>query len=352
MTRPYDTSKFHGRKFVTHKMVKLRERMFDPVSQKYNSSERELREKNAEQKRRNQQYEKARRRDAAASNRWKNPYHILTHDLKELCHALPEKVYKKVPDTRTSYDILNHTKRLDGTYLVTEKISAAGDSGVKVERGKRDGKGQDYNIVSNKFFDDHEAKHAAEVQKTKDALYKKYRETRVYNPVTSAYFDAKKEREFQNMRRTLVQSEGFDRSEFLPTSTKHSEGQLYNIVNQTVKRPGRLKLKEERDSRRIQAKMKANSFEEEVKRRQERKAVEKDLRSLNRSSYMRDVRRRARGYDPITNTPFEGFGRKLLPPTRTSAPPKMWERAYASAKMSSLNILRTEAKGRGNAPTE
>ncbi len=57
-------------------------------------------------------------------------------------------------------------------------------------------------------------------------------------------------------------------------------------------------------------------FETEVKARQSQEYELNLSRQLARVSHHRDEAVRARGYDPLTNQPFEGAGAKTLAPSR------------------------------------
>jgi hypothetical protein len=317
---PYEINKYHGRKRVTHRDVKARDRVFDPVVQKYTETERERKALVEERARLERSQNLAIQRAALRSQSCKAPYNVLTHELKPLCKNLPVKKFEKVPDTRTSYNILNLEKKPKDRFIHDPTKRRRRSSRANVQRKKV----SDYNILSNKFRVNDEEKRAEETRRSNEKSMKKYWETHHYDPIRVSYFDNKKEQKYRSMRSELEKTHGKSSVEFLPKSTKHSEGNLYNIVNHEIKHEERYRERVNRDTRRIQSKERASRFEQMQKKKSEAQAELLNQQSFNRISPKRETQQRHRGFDFITNQSYEGFNRKNLhPPRKTEAPP-LW----------------------------
>lgn len=332
MTVPYDTSAYHGRERVTTRTVKVKERSFDPVLQVHIDKKEESRNRISENDSTRRRTERARQRRAEREKRCKTPYDVITQELKPLCQELPQRVMKKVPDTRTPYHLLNHSKLDTGRYVETNETksnkstrntSSTEETDRKLVRG--------YNIVSNKYFEDNERKTTNEKRAIRDRCEKKYWDTHNYDPVTASYYDKAKEKEYLRMRAKLEKDFGKNANEWLPQTTKHSEGNLYNIVNHGIKHTERFKARVDRDTRRVQSKERASRFEQQQGREREEQARKQSLRSFNRLSPKRNATNRGRGFDLITNQSFKGMNAKSLPTDRRRQEAKLWTK-MSSAK--------------------
>ena len=182
----------------------------------------------------------------------------------------------------------------------------------------------DYNIVSNKFRENNEERRAREKEVSKERSMKKYWKTHHYDPIRVSYYDSLKESEYREMRSELEKTHGKSSVEFLPRTTKLSEGNLYNIVNHEIKHEDRYSERVSRDTRRIQSKERASRFEMMQKKKSQVKSDMESQRSFNRISPKRETQRRHRGFDPITNQSFKGFNSKHLHPLRKTDSPPLW----------------------------
>ena len=169
-----------------------------------------------------------------------------------------------------------------------------------------------------------EEKRACEKKESRERSMKKYWKTHNYDPIRVSYCDGKKEKEYQTMRSELEKTHGKSSLEFLPRSSKLSEGNLYNVVNHEIKHEERYRDRVSRDTRRIQSKERASRFEKMQKKKLQVKADMDSQRSFNRISPKRETQQRHRGFDPITNQSFEGFNRKHLHPPRKTDSPPLW----------------------------
>jgi len=354
---PYDVSQFHGSKIITSKEIKRRECMFNPVTQKYTNSKQETQVRVKELSDRDRRYETAINKKVQSAQHWKNPYNTITQELLPRCKEPLQKNFKKVPDTRTNYNLINHSDHKKGRYI---NMGPQKPSGKAVAHLHRTAGEFDYNIVSNKYHSEHDAKSKKVHNEAKSKAEKKFWATHNFDPISVSYFDKGKEKKFQEMRSMLEKGYGMDQTEFLPESTKLSEGRLYNIVNQKVKHAVRLREKEMKDNRRVQSKARATEFEVLQKQRQKEEYDLTQTRSFNRVSLKREAHRH-RGYDALTNQPFCGVGSKPLAPARKPPARHMWERAddifrstqssFAEPSPSVLAAAAAAAKGRKAPPS-
>jgi len=106
-----------------------------------------------------------------------------------------------------------------------------------------------------------------------------------------------------------------------------TDGELYNIVNNTTLDEDGLAKKIAYDNRSLAVRKQKGIFEKRVKEEQARRSKIENTRRINRVSIKREDEINMRGYDAITNQPFSGVGAKNLAPSQKFRPLTEWQKA-------------------------
>lgn len=144
---------------------------------------------------------------------------------------------------------------------------------------------KDYDIITNKYVEDHQKKEKVNDQAFKLEAANKYWATHDFNPVLGKFFDPLKESKFQDEEKKKAEIWGKDRVLRLPKKVQ-DEGLLYNPVNTKILDEERLKqydLKIKNQKKRYERKNEIEDFilnkgisisERDEKRRMNRKCYE------------------------------------------------------------------------------
>lgn len=184
---------------------------------------------------------------------------------------------------------------------------------------------RDYNMISNKYLQDHEDKNRSDAHTAKQQAAQKFWKTHTYNPIAASFYSPRKEESFQEQREIQKKEHGKDNVEKLPETYKYSEGRLYNILNKEIIDKDKFSKMSTIGNRSINNK---NARKVEDKIRQENQKLD-DLygtRSLNRISYTRHEEQYKLGFDVITQQPYKGRNSKPINPVRAQPKPPVWKK--------------------------
>lgn len=192
---------------MTYKIVREKENIFNPVSQRYYNHEFDVNQKTQE---------KQNIVNSIAKNYDKVLRNEQTYDLINLKDRLTglethpkypkleqEKIKKKLESPITNYNVISNITLDKHSYLPPEKRPA-----VKEIKEKPTGKSQtvnavnfkDYDVITNKYKVFHEDKTKADYELSKLHAAKNYWKSRDYDAIQGRYLDEKKEEEFLNKR--------------------------------------------------------------------------------------------------------------------------------------------------------
>ncbi|CAB1119297.1 unnamed protein product [Ectocarpus sp. CCAP 1310/34] len=259
--------------------------------------------------------------------------------------------YSRHPDTRTSYDILNHVPKEKahsvaliypndkGPEVLPQKV-------VTVEGGKKPHSHlrRDVDVLSNRFLEKHEERMTEEKRFLRERAEEKYRRTHDYNIIAGAYYDQDKEREFVNSREKLLTMQGRAQQYRLPPSIRYGEGNGYNIINQQPKTTVVDMTSASVQDRGLSKRTRGRQTYEDNIRQHERAAAASEQQILNRPSHMRHVEVLRTGHNVISNQDFAGREGKPPPQPRAKPPMPVWDRLKGEHGM-------PEAAALGSRPT-
>ncbi|KAF4046726.1 hypothetical protein GN244_ATG01117 [Phytophthora infestans] len=183
---------------------------------------------------------------------------------------------------------------------------------------------REFNILTNKYFDRHDARFNKEAAEAKRIAAQKYFKTRTFDPIRITFLDEEREKEFLKRRQEQQQVHGKDRVLVLPPREQFSEGRVYNILNQQVINPNKLATINNKDQRTLN-KIKKTAFETKMREVGEtQRARDTDLQ-LNRFAHERHTESHVHGYDVLSNQPYAGRDAKPLAHPRTHAALTPWQ---------------------------
>jgi hypothetical protein len=204
---------------------------------------------------------------------------------------------------------------------------------------KTDRNARTFNVLNNRYVQDHATKKHLEDVQLQHKLKEKFRATHDYDPVEGKYYDQAKEAEYQQQVKKIEKVHGAGYLARLPPSMQYAEGAGYNIVTQDVRDPLKVASTEGAGNRRYVNK-KSSLIDAEIRQRSEDQAQlveDRMYERIGRTGVMKAREEgRHHGFDVISNERHHGLGAKPLAPSRLAPPESVW------AKLQSDNISYTE----------
>lgn len=273
--------------------------------------------------------------------RYSQTYDIINHVPRT--HEPPRK--ERPPpraDSRTSYNIITNMGLHEHHYLPPGKRPPKPDTPPKKETLASRTTKREFDLISNKYVENHEEKDAVDKEMQKQAAAERFWTTREFNPVTCTYYDAQKEGKFQEKVKEESKTWGTKQFSRLPPSVKVSEGVAYNLLTMEQRNEEAMAARA-----RIKAKASKARIGPEVEARVKARSEEvEDLtmqRTLHRVSYVRDKEARKHGYNLLTNAPFKGLRAGRTFEGHSKPPRGAWERA--EEERAALTLRRQTLRG-------
>jgi hypothetical protein len=190
---------------ITHKIMKERENIFNPISQKYyndsynetlKSKEREFQiseaSKNYDKALRNEQtYNIVNLKDKLLGFELHADYPKYKDDIKK----------KKLESSNATYNIISTISLDKHNYLPPEKRPKFQEESNEIKPHKVNAQNyKDYDIISNKYRINHEAKSKADYDISRINAAKNYWKTHDFDFIQNRYLDENKEAQYQKMK--------------------------------------------------------------------------------------------------------------------------------------------------------
>lgn len=186
---------------------------------------------------------------------------------------------------------------------------------------------RDFNIVSNEFWANNEAKQAQICEETRASAMSKYWKTHDFDPLVGEYIDKTKELNYRNQRKAIAATQGTFSSLKLPPSLQVSEGSSYNLLNHSVFDEHRLKVTNTVSDRSLN-RMNQRAVEARLVDESTREAELREELRMKRISFKRYQDQIDRGYNILDNSPSQ----EMRPfPER---PVTMWMRLQSTSTAS------------------
>ncbi|KAH8052281.1 hypothetical protein JL721_10920 [Aureococcus anophagefferens] len=202
------------------------------------------------------------------------PFDIVTHEFRSGKTPADRAPSNKPPDSRTSWNIINHEAKDPRAPPRKSVVDARAESGLLPASWKR----REFDIVSNKYISDHKGRTLRDRTEAKHSAQKLFWETHDFDPLLGRYYDAGKEADFAKQRAVLSSIAGQGSVARLPPAVQYCEGAAYDIVSHAVKDQAKLEVASGVGNRAIASK-KGPSVEAELRDR----SVKRDDRDKSRA---------------------------------------------------------------------
>jgi hypothetical protein len=319
---------------VTNNTIRELEGRYDPILQMYKDPEIERNVKAIEHERLIETL--AKNKDRAL--RYEQTFDIVNLDdkLKGL-EGLPGYPIEKPPNyknrnlgnnSKTPYNIISCLDFADHHYLPPDQRPPRPVEKPKTYKINIADK-RDFNIISNKYFQDHETKSKLDLESFKQQAAESFWKTHEYDIFSCKYIDPIKEEEVYNKTKDDTESAAKNKYEKLPLGVKYSEGALYQAISMKVVDPDRLyeiDMKNKLSKQRYENKY---DIEKEYHDRDIEFQEKSKIQAVNRLAHQRYVENLERGYDILSHSPFQGLGSKTVYPSLTKPKPTVWERTLS-----------------------
>lgn len=223
---------------------------------------------------------------------------------------------------------------------VTPAVTSAGGH----TRSKPVIKKREFNIVSNKYFENEDEKLEKEYEKLKNRVVSKYWEHHDYDIIKGKYFDVNKEKKFQDQKELLKTVQGKSQELNYPPSIQYSEGHSYNIVNNELYDDMKLQVTMTMQNRTLN-RMTRDLTEARIKEEEEKKAQLDEQKRMSRIKFRRWETELDRGYHTIKN---EVLSNPPMP--LPSRPATMWARLNTNTAENRFNNNNEPNHGIASAP--
>ncbi|KAF1332579.1 hypothetical protein FI667_g3560, partial [Globisporangium splendens] len=304
-------------KYVTRFEKSREEREYDLVLGKFRDTEREAQLTHHEQSKLQTNLENARVKQLRNVQRFNVVNHAPMYQGARDPKDTPPQPHPSHKQIVPQFDIISNVSY--STSSSSNNNNSPETSSTPSRRTTRE-----FNILTNKYHENHEARSQLGLAKKKEIAAIKYNKTHDYDPVRITYVDPDKEQQFIKTRAHEQAIHGKDRVKMLPPRTQFSEGRLYNILNQQV-------LNEEILAEMVEHgqcvlhKMQKTAFEAKMRVVGDEMRTKETELCLNRYAHERNSQSYVHRYDPISNQSFDGRHAKPKLPTRTHAALSAWQ---------------------------
>ena len=289
---PWQPKDYEPFNVVTRYQMSRDERDYDPVAGRFNDRDRERQYKREERATELLRSQIGKERQLG----YTQTFDIINHKSKVPKRSMDKPgmhvARKPMPDTRSTYNILTNKGPLpEGMGNDAEHQTLHDPNEVP------------FNIVSNKFHEDHEQKTALEADASRRLAAERFWKSRNYDPVKGTYYDNQKEAEYWQAVRDSEKVQGQAQDAKLPRSVQYAEGSLYNPITQSARNTARLREVTAIGDRGLNA-IKRTAVERDIRTRSDAFDAKMESRVMNRISHARAEERRCHGYDVVTCNNF------------------------------------------------
>jgi hypothetical protein len=231
---------------------------------------------------------------------------------------------------RREYNILTNAVAFEGS---AERLAKAEARPIPLHNRSMK-EAREYNILTNRYQYEPHAARAERESKANDAkLREKYFAASHYNPVTLQFVHPAEEARFQAAKAVAQASHGQGQLANLPPRIKRSEGQCYDILAPgLVKDAAQLHVTYDVPAEKQRAtRQHSHEVERVVRTRDLTLDQQAAMKSANRVSTKRYEEQLTRGYDLLSNQPYEGRERKELFKPQADLSQHGWRKMNAEA---------------------
>lgn len=183
---------------------------------------------------------------------------------------------------------------------------------------------RDFNILSNRYVEQHDAKVSLEREIQRRTAAQKYWETHDYEPIVGHYLQPEKEAAFQDAVSRELSKQPMKSFNRMPPSLQKGEGFVYDITTHQVKN-GELYAQEQiKEAVKIERNAASWDRNESMRNQGLERQVLADTRAVNRQSHQRYQDSFRHGYNIVDHRDYRD-PQTYLPPPRTRPEPTLWQ---------------------------
>lgn len=327
-TRPFPDEAYQKPARVTHYQKSREESLYNPVLQTFTNQSSEAEAKEWERSNKIRLINIARDKQIARGS----PYDLLTSIDKragltppaqpEVAKVLPvERPKLRHPlDSCVPYNIMSNLPLATHHYanpdLRPKDPETTGDPAY-AKKGRLQhvvGLPREFDVLSNRYVENHEGKIANENAIKRNASAIKYWETHDYDPLLVTFVDPEKEAQFHKAKEAELREQPMKQFNRLPPSLQKGEGYVYDITTHQVKNNELYDKKEREKQAYIDAKSITWSRPIEMRERGVERAALEAQRAINRSSHTRFTESIQHGYNIIDMRDYRDPNVFVAPP--------------------------------------
>eukprot|EP00164_Ancoracysta_twista_P008011 GFYU01011488.1.p1 GENE.GFYU01011488.1~~GFYU01011488.1.p1 ORF type:complete len:552 (+),score=84.26 GFYU01011488.1:284-1939(+) len=316
--------------YVTHYAKSREARKYDPILQKHTDVAEENVRKDKEAKIQVDRLNRARDNQLKTEN----AQNIINHQDRRpgISQEKPEEYRVYRADTRLDYHIISNLPMSEHSHLPPEQRMEVSWKPKPRTRSKYD-RQRDFNIISNRYHQYHDAKSGIDQEYNRKGVLAKYWDTHNFNALTNTYYDPGEERDQKKQEERNLEIWGLQQLNNFPPSYKKSEGMAYNVTSGAEKDK---ELCETLDNRWAGARLRKSKkiHMEHVLTNRGVVAYDKSVQaSQNRISHDRYQSEQSHGFNIVTGLDHRGRASQPPPPPRTKPKPSSWDSLVKHAEM-------------------
>lgn len=183
---------------------------------------------------------------------------------------------------------------------------------------------RDFNILSNRYVEQHDDKVKLEREIQRRTAAVKYWETHDFEPLLGHYLQPDKEAAYQKMLEGELAKQPMKSFNRMPPSLQKGEGFIYDITTHQVKNDDLYSREVEKQMAKLGRDAQTWERNDKMRNAGLEKQILADTRSVNRQSHTRYVDSFRHGYNIIDHRDFRD-PETYLPPPRTRPEPTLWQ---------------------------
>ena len=290
---------------ITHREIKIRDNIFNPILQIYRNKDSENFIKVKEQQDIINTLSANKDRALAVEQTFnilnlENKLLGLENNTKFPKSKSENPMRKKLENSKTNFNILSNINLDKHSYLkpedrieIKENLNKTGVEFHRIKIMKND---KDFDIISNKYYENNEKKLRAETAISKLTLAKKYWKTHDYDPVQAKYIDSEKEKKYQEEKEAKINNQQLKLKRIV-----HGTGELYNPINMSAIHNEELKYRDAKikfKKKRFDIRYAVEDYQHSLSLRDQEKEKNNQIKKI---SYKRVEEQNNRGFDIIDN---------------------------------------------------
>mmetsp|Transcript_20839 Transcript_20839/g.38014 ORF Transcript_20839/g.38014 Transcript_20839/m.38014 type:complete len:411 (+) Transcript_20839:56-1288(+) len=295
------------------------ERAFDPVTQRFRSSQREKAQQDFEEKER-----------VVHLNRALDVQLLRQHPNSIINHGATQKLptTRTVPSKAADYNIVSNLPSEVHHWAAPSDRPQCAERGVQRQRKVPAVLIKDFDIVTNRYKASHEEKAERDRQLLLLEAAAKYRARSRFNPISQILREPRHEANLRAWEDAQVAATIFGAQQQKPPGLKLRPSELYDMVSLEEKEPETLSLLDQAEESRKARFRDRHKLDVAIREHGQQFEELNTLSKLEQIAYERFAETARRGYNIVTNNEFgEGPKRQQLrgPPHTKPPAPTPWE---------------------------